>query len=84
MPHVVQHVADLMDAQGLMQGQQGYHNKHVMPGDHIIAIDGVNVETKDIGFLHAAMRGNYMTAVSLTLRRDTQIFCIQVRSHRSG
>ena len=44
VPHLVTQVADLCDANGLVQGDEGYANPVVMPGDRLLAIDGVPVE----------------------------------------
>ena len=60
---------DLIDLRGVMQGQAGYSNRLVQAGDTIIAIDGQYVEHQDIGFLHKVLKGDRMTAVSITLKR---------------
>jgi serine/threonine protein kinase len=44
VPHRVLQVADMCDLNGVMQGRAGYANASVLPGDRLLAVDGVPVE----------------------------------------
>eukprot|EP00282_Hemiselmis_andersenii_P007216 CAMPEP_0114164830 /NCGR_PEP_ID=MMETSP0043_2-20121206/30893_1 /TAXON_ID=464988 /ORGANISM="Hemiselmis andersenii, Strain CCMP644" /LENGTH=71 /DNA_ID=CAMNT_0001261549 /DNA_START=1 /DNA_END=213 /DNA_ORIENTATION=+ len=65
-PHTVQQVLDLMDPSGRMQGEQGYSNPPLLPGDKLIAVDHIKVADMDVGFVHVALRGERMTVVHVT------------------
>lgn len=43
-PHRVLAVDDLLDANAVLQGEPGYSNAYVLPGDRIIALDGKPAE----------------------------------------
>ena len=80
-PHSVIMVRDLMDVNGRLQGEPGYSNREVLPGDVIVSIDKIGVEHEDIGFLHRQIRGERLTVVEIELRRGNVKFCIYVLRH---
>jgi hypothetical protein len=85
-PHMVDQVEDLVDPNGVRQGQDGYANRKVEPGDRLVAIDGVPVLTRPIEELHRLLRGEDRTIVHLTLtsRRGThEKYRISVMRHRA-
>lgn len=48
-PHVVLKVTELMDGNGRLQGQPGYTNPTMCPGDVLYAINGTHLNTLPIG-----------------------------------
>jgi len=77
-------VRDLLGLNGKLQGETGYLNPAVRPGDTLFAINGRYCEHQDMGFLHEALRGPRLTAVSLTFRRARtgETYNIRVLRHK--
>jgi hypothetical protein len=74
-------VADMCDVKGIMQGEEGYSNPAVLPGDRLIAIDGVPIEMRPIGEVHALLRGPSGSQLELELARGRHAFKIVVMRH---
>ena len=62
-------MADLYDAQGVLQGQPGCANRPVAPGDRLLAVDGAPAEHAHIGDVHRLLDGPAGSAVRITLGR---------------
>jgi hypothetical protein len=68
-PHVVTHVDNLMDKNGVLQGQSGYENSIVFPGDRLMQIDGSQAESVGVQQLRRMLMGARHSLVRLTLAR---------------
>ena len=80
-PHRVLEVADLLDANGVMQGEPGYSNPMLQAGDRLVAIDGIQVEMMPIANVHALLRGAIGTKLQLDVARGSQPFSIVALRH---
>ena len=68
-PHRVVAVDDLVDVNFVPQGQHGYTNPEVRPGDYILSVDGQAAENASLQQLHAVLRGTEHSPVEIRLRR---------------
>jgi C-terminal processing protease CtpA/Prc len=80
-PHRVCQIGEVMDIYGKLQGDSQYSNREILEGDTVVGIDGVDVRGSDVGYIHSALWGDSMTAVSITLVRSNKAFTIQVLRH---
>ena len=68
-PHVVTLVDNLMDKNGVLQGESGYENSVVFPGDRLMQIDGSQAENVGVQQLRRMLMGARHSLVRLTLAR---------------
>jgi parallel beta-helix repeat protein len=80
-PHEVLEVADLLDPNGVMQGEPGYSNPVILAGDRLVAIDGVEVEMMPIANVHALLRGPSGTKLRIDVVRGRQPLSIVALRH---
>ena len=82
-PFVVRAVDRLLDECYVLQGQPGYANAIVNPGDKLLLVDGVSVEEADVRGLHALLGGDLHSLVELVFSRKQsgERYRIRVRRH---
>ena len=82
-PFVVRAVDHLLDECYVPQGQPGYANAIVNPGDKLLLVDGVSVEEADVRGLHALLGGDLHSLVELVFSRKQSgdRYRIRVRRH---
>ena len=81
-PFVVLAVDDLMDAGGVLQGQPGYANEDVRPGDKLLRVDGTSVEATTVKQLHDLLGGSMHSLVDLAFSRTGgEEYNIRVQRH---
>ena len=82
-PFVVRAVDHLLDECYVLQGQPGYANAIVNPGDKLLLVDGVSVEEADVRGLHALLGGDLHSLVELVFSRKQSgdRYRIRVRRH---
>eukprot|EP00960_Hanusia_phi_P048034 758733-Hanusia_phi.AAC.1 len=56
-PHTVLEVLDVSDVEGTLQGQAGYQNIDILPGDRLLAVNHVAAEMLPISVVHDLLRG---------------------------
>lgn len=80
LPHAVDSVGVLLDAKCVAQGQPGYSNPHVNPGDLVLKIDGVGVTALSSEEIHKLLRGEVHSVVRLAMKRhgSGETYTIQV------
>jgi len=84
-PHAVMEVEDLMDMNMVKQGESGYSNEVVKPGDLILSIDGHEAQTASLDRIHEMLRGELHSAVALDLLRPgtNTVFTVRCCRHRN-
>ena len=84
-PHAVMEVEDLMDMNMVKQGEPGYSNEVVNPGDLILSIDGHEAQTASLDRIHEMLRGELHSAVALDLLRPSTntMFTVRCCRHRN-
>jgi hypothetical protein len=82
-PFIVLAVDDLIDEDYIQQGQPGYANELVMPGDKLLQVDGVGVESTDVRKLHEMLGGSMHSLVELAFARGQggEQYSVKVRRH---
>eukprot|EP00961_Rhodomonas_salina_P275258 3718479-Rhodomonas_salina.1 len=70
-PHVVLAVEDVVDENMRRQGEPGYSNPEVSPGDILRAVAGVDVMTASAGLLSDHIAGQSNSSVTLLLSRPS-------------
>lgn len=68
-PFVVLQVDDMMDKDGVVQGEPGYDNVVVLPNDHLLRVDGNSVEHATLHHLHELLGGSVGSTVQLGFSR---------------
>ena len=83
-PHAVE-VLDLMDINMVKQGEPGYCNETIRPGDRILCIDGRDAQTKSLDQLHEMLRGELHSSVTLDMMRPgtERVFTVKCCRHRN-
>lgn len=69
-PHSVLKVTELMDSNGRLQGEAGYCNPWMKPGDVLYAINGTFLNTLPIGGVKDILFGPPNSTVKLHMRRQ--------------
>jgi len=82
-PFVVLKVDDLMDKNGVMQGEPSYTNAAVLPTDRLLLVGGVCVENTTVVQLHDLLGGPIDSIVELVFCRAQtgEQYSIQARRH---
>jgi hypothetical protein len=82
-PFIVLAVDDLMDEDYVLQGQPGYANEIVKPGDKLLSVDGAGVESTTVKHLHQLLGGSMHSLVELVFSRTKsgEEYAIKVRRH---
>ena len=83
-PFVVLAVDDLLDQDYVVQGQPGYANELVNPGDTLLRVEGADVSTGvNVKRLHELLAGHMHSLVELTFMRAQggAPYSIKVRRH---
>lgn len=82
-PFIVLAVDDLMDEDYLLQGQPGYANEVVKPGDKLLRVDDTGVESTTVKHLHELLGGSMHSIVELVFSRTQsgEEYSIKVRRH---
>ncbi|EKX31148.1 hypothetical protein GUITHDRAFT_122649 [Guillardia theta CCMP2712] len=81
VPHTVLEVLDVSDVEGTLQGQAGYQNIDILPGDRLLAVNNVAAEMLPIQVVHELLRGPSGTVVNLQLGRGHKTFEPQPQQH---
>mmetsp|Transcript_31080 Transcript_31080/g.99732 ORF Transcript_31080/g.99732 Transcript_31080/m.99732 type:complete len:1324 (-) Transcript_31080:143-4114(-) len=81
VPHTVLEVLDVSDVEGTLQGQAGYQNIDILPGDRLLAVNNVAAEMLPIQVVHELLRGPSGTVVNLQLGRGHKTFEVNVLRH---
>jgi len=84
-PHAVEEVVDLVDINMVKQGEPGYCNEIIRPGDLILCIDGHDAQTKSLDQLHEMLRGELHSVVTLDMMRPgtERVFTVKCCRHRN-
>jgi len=81
-PFVVLAIDDLMDENGVLQGQPAYANESVRTGDKLLRVDGTNVEATTVKHLHDLLSGSMHSLVDLAfLRASGGQYHVRVKRH---
>ena len=81
-PFIVLQVDDLVDQNGVLQGQMGYSNPLVMPNDTLIRVDGMSVESTTVQNLHHLLGGRTDSLVQLCFSRSTgEEYTVKAKRH---
>ena len=82
-PFIVLSVEDLMDTDYILQGQLGYGNELVKPGDKLLRVESVAVHATTVKHLHELLGGTMHSLVVLAFARaqNGAEFHIKVRRH---
>ena len=83
-PFVVLGAQDIMDHAGVLQGNAGYSNVHVQPGDQLVRVDGHGVEFCGIKSLQHMLGGQLGSIVELVFSRNGSLFSIRALRHAAG
>ena len=88
-PHAVVSVIDLYDKNFVKQGEPGYINPTIMPGDSILEVDGTPAEHVPVDKLHHLLSGKIHTCVKIVLARELtfdqyQVNVIRHKKHEFG
>ena len=59
LPYDVIAVDDLVDTSFLVQGETGYQNEPVLPGDHVLFVDGYDAHSLSPDEVHGLLRGRF-------------------------
>ena len=80
LPHTVESIGVVLDLKCVAQGQPGYGNPHVNPGDLVLKMDGVGVTALSSDEIHKLLGGEVRSVVRLMMQRhDTgETYTIQV------
>ena len=70
IPHAVTEVTEVMDVNRCMQGEKGYCNPLIVPGDVLLTINGCNVKSMPNGGVKDALRGPINSTATLQLQRQ--------------
>lgn len=82
-PFIVLSVEDLMDTDYILQGQLGYGNELVKPGDKLLRVESVAVHATTVKHLHELLGGTMHSLVVLAFARahNGAEYVIKVRRH---
>jgi hypothetical protein len=58
LPPLIIQVDDVVDAKRVSQGERGYENPLIEPGDLILRVDGHDVQAVSLDQLHEMLEGN--------------------------
>ena len=78
--HVIA-VKDLMDRNNRLQGEAGYTNPPVQPGDALTHINGASVTGLPLDEIHRLLRGPRGSPVDLTFTNTSQVFLVSAVRH---
>ena len=78
---VVVAVKDVMDRNSRLQGEIGYSNPVVRPGDELTQIHGMPLVGKSLDDIHTLLRGPRGSLVDLTLSNSSGVFSVSVIRH---
>ena len=81
IPHTVTEVTGVMDVNRCMQGEKGYCNPLIVPGDVLLTINGCNVKSMLNGGVKDALRGPMNSAATLQLQRQDGSSYVAVALH---
>ena len=84
-PYRVISAEDLVDEVHLKQGQRGYSNPIVQPGDELLQVDGYNVQEFAPVDIHNVLRGDLGSVAVLIFHRDSteKQFVVRAVRHKS-
>jgi hypothetical protein len=74
-------VKDMMDRNSRLQGEIGYSNPVVRPGDELTQIHGMPLVGKSLDDIHTLLRGPRGSLVDLTLSNSSGVFSVSVIRH---
>ena len=84
-PFQVVAINDLMDQNRRLQGERGYSNPRVRPGDELTHISSIPLKDCTLASLHALLRGTRGSAVELAFTRsdgaESHSFLVQAVRH---
>ena len=81
-PFIVLGASGLMDLKGILQGQTGYGNALVEPGDRLVRVDGHSVEFGGFKSLQHLLGGELGSVVELAFSRNNNLqFTIRALRH---
>jgi len=69
-PHQVKSIKDLVDKNFVRHDEPGYCNPHIIPGDRILQVDGMEAEHIQLTTLHNLLRGPLHSTVTLLMARS--------------
>ena len=61
----VPQVDDVVDVNMTRQGEPGYTNEDIRPGDLILSVDGRDVQNVPVSELHDLLRGTYSSSCGI-------------------
>jgi len=85
-PNSVILVDDVLDVNGMRQGEPGYSNPEITPGDRILTIDGRAAEHVSTNELHSFLRGSLHSVVEIGLAHPvtSETYTVHLSRHATA